>query len=141
MKIKIVNTSKYELPSYSTRYASGMELRDYIEEDIVLKPLSGALIETGFFLEIFIDYEAQITPGNGLVINKGVTVLNSAGAIDSDYREEVCISLVNLSEDNYVIRDGERICHTKHKQAEWVTVESLLDTSRETGGFGYIGKN
>lgn len=131
MKIKIVNTSKHELPSSSKDSAAGMDLRGNIDEDIVLKPLCRALIKKGLLLEIPVGYEAQIRPGNGLAINKGVTVLNSAGTIDSDYRGEVCNILVNLSEDNYVIRNDERICQiviAKHEQAEWVSVESMLDT-------------
>jgi dUTP pyrophosphatase len=143
MKIKIVNTSKHEWASYSTDSAEGTDLRADTDEDIVLKPLSRALRKKGLFLVIPVEYKAQIRPGSRLAFNKGITVQNSPGTIDSGYRGEVCIIMVNLSEDNYVIRDGERICRmgtAKHGHAEWVTVESLLDTSSGDRGFGHIGK-
>jgi len=143
MKIKIINKSKHELPGYSTEASAGMDVRANLDQDIVIKPMERIIIPTGLFLEIPIGYEAQIRPSSGLAIKKGVTILNSPGTIDADYRGEVCIILVNLSEENFVIKDGERICQmviTKHEKAEWECVESLLDTKRGSGGFGHTGK-
>ena len=110
MKIKIINRSKHTLPEYSTIDSAGMDLRANLDEDIILKPLGRALIPTGLFLEIPSGYEAQIRPRSGLAIKKGITVLNTPGTIDADYRGEICIILINLSEDNFVVSDGERIC-------------------------------
>ena len=143
MKIKIINRSKHPLPAYSTPLSAGMDIRADIDEEIVLKPMDRAMVKTGLFLEIPVGYEAQIRPRSGLAINKGVTILNSPGTIDADYRGEVCIILVNLSKDNFVIKDGERICQmviAKHEKAEWVTVDNLLETERGAGGFGHTGK-
>jgi dUTP pyrophosphatase len=143
MKIKIINRSKHPLPAYSTSLSAGMDIRADIDEEIVLKPMDRAMVKTGLFLEIPVGYEAQIRPRSGLAINKGVTILNSPGTIDADYRGEVCIILVNLSKDNFVIKDGERICQmviAKHEKAEWVTVDNLLETERGAGGFGHTGK-
>lgn len=143
MKINIVNRSKHSLPAYSTALSAGMDIRADIDKEIVLKPMERALVKTGLFLEIPEGYEAQIRPRSGLAINKGITILNSPGTIDSDYRGEVCIILVNLSQDEFVIKDGERICQmviAKHEKADWVPVDSLLETQRGTGGFGHTGK-
>jgi dUTP pyrophosphatase len=143
MKIKIVNKSKHELPAYSTEASAGMDLRANIDEDIVILPLERRLVKTGLFLEIPVGYEAQIRPRSGLAINKGITVLNSPGTIDADYRGEVCIILVNLSNENFVIKDGDRICQmiiAKHEKAEWINVETLVETNRGAGGFGHTGK-
>ncbi len=143
MKIKIVNKSKHQLPAYSTPLSAGMDIRADIEGEIVLKPMSRAMIKTGLFLEIPEGFEAQIRPRSGLALKAGVTVLNSPGTIDADYRGEVCIILVNLSQDDFVIRDGERICQmviAKHEKAEWIPVDSLLTTQRGVGGFGHTGK-
>ena len=143
MIINIVNKSKHNLPSYSTDASSGMDLRANISNDIVMKTGERALIPTGLYLEIPVGYEAQIRPRSGLAIKKGITVLNSPGTIDSDYRGEVCIILINLSDEDYVIKDGDRICQmviTKHEKAEWVSVEELKETSRGDGGFGHTGK-
>lgn len=143
MKINIVNRSKHSLPAYSTPLSSGMDIRADIDKEIVLKPMERALVKTGLFLEIPEGYEAQIRPRSGLAINKGITILNSPGTIDADYRGEVCIILVNLSKDEFVIKDGERICQmviAKHEKADWVPVDSLLETQRGTGGFGHTGK-
>jgi dUTP pyrophosphatase len=143
MGMKIVNNLKHGLPSYSTDLSVGMNLRANIEEDIVFKPLCRALIKTDLFLELPLNYEALIRLGSGLAINKGITVRNSPGTIDSDYRGEDCIILMNLSEDNSVIRDSERICQmviAKQDQAELVTIEDLLDISGGTGGFKHTGK-
>jgi len=143
MKIKIINKSKHELLAYSTIASAGMDIRANIDKDVVLKPSERALIPTGLYLEIPVGYEAQIRPRSGLAIKKGITVLNSPGTIDADYRGEVCIILVNLSTENFVIKDGERICQmiiSKHETAEWVIVESLFETERGKGGFGHTGK-
>ncbi len=143
MKINIVNKSKHPLPAYSTEASAGMDLRANIDEDIVMNPGERSLVKTGLFLEIPIGFEAQIRPRSGLAINKGITVLNSPGTIDSDYRGEVCIILINLSKENFVIKDGERICQmiiARHEKAEWVSVDSLLNSERGSGGFGHTGK-
>jgi len=143
MKIKIVNRSRHDLPAYSTVAAAGMDIRANLEADVILKPLQRAMVKTGLFLEIPVGFEAQIRPRSGLAINKGITVLNSPGTIDADYRGEVCIILVNLSDEDFVIKDGERICQmviAKHEKAEWVCVDNLIETERGTGGFGHTGK-
>lgn len=143
MKIRIINKSKHQLPSYSTVSSAGMDVRANIEDEIVLKPMERAIVKTGLFLEIPVGYEAQIRPRSGLAINKGITILNSPGTIDADYRGEVCIILVNLSKEDFVIKDGERICQmviAKHEKAEWVAVDNLIETDRGAGGFGHTGK-
>ena len=143
MKIKVINKSKHKLPEYSTMFSSGMDLRANLESDIVLKPMERKMVPTGPFLEIPAGYEAQIRPRSGLAVKSGVTVLNSPGTIDANYHGEVCIILVNLSNDNFVIKDGERICQmvfAKHEKAEWENVENLLETERGSGGFGHTGK-
>lgn len=144
MKIKIINKSRHSLPDYSTIASAGMDLRANIDEDIVLHPLERALVKTGLYLEIPVGYEAQIRPRSGLAINKGITVLNSPGTIDADYRGEVCIILINLSNDIFTVKDGERICQmviATHERAEWCQVESLMETERGAGGFGHTGKS
>lgn len=144
MKIRIVNKSKHELPAYSTESSAGMDIRANIEEEIVIKPLGRTLVKTGLFLEIPVGFEAQIRPRSGLAINKGITVLNSPGTIDSDYRGEVCIIMINLSNEDFIIKDGDRICQmiiAKHEKAEWIGVDSLIETSRGNGGFGHTGKD
>lgn len=144
MKIRIINKSRHKLPEYTTEYSAGMDIRANIDEDIVLEPMNRALVTTGLFLEIPAGYEAQIRPRSGLAINKGITVLNSPGTIDADYRGEVCIILINLSGEKFVVRDGERICQmiiSKHERAEWVTVDELMKTGRGAGGFGHTGKH
>jgi len=144
MNIKIVNKSKHSLPEYSTALSAGMDLRANIDEPIVIKSLERKLIPTGLFIELPEDYEAQIRPRSGLAIKKGITVLNSPGTIDADYRGEVCIILINLSAEDFVINDGERICQmviASHAQAEWVEVTELGETNRGAGGFGHTGKH
>ncbi|MFA5818386.1 MAG: dUTP diphosphatase [Bacteroidales bacterium] len=143
MKIRIINKSKHELPAYSTDFSAGMDIRANIDNEIVLKPQERVLVKTGLFLEMPAGYEAQMRPRSGLAINKGVTILNSPGTIDADYRGEVCIILINFSNENFVIKDGERICQmviAKHEKAEWIKVDSLLETERGAGGFGHTGK-
>ena len=143
MKIKIVNLSKHPLPKYATLLSAGMDLRANIDEPVVLKPLERKLIPTGLFIELPEGYEAQIRPRSGLAIKHGVTVLNSPGTIDADYRGEICIILINLSNEDFVINDGERICQmviASHEHAEWVEVETLNETERGNGGFGHTGR-
>jgi len=143
MKIKIINRSKHKLPEYSTEHAAGMDIRANLDEDIVLEPMKRALVKTGLFVEIPVGYEAQIRPRSGLAIKKGITVLNSPGTIDADYRGEVCIILINLSEESFVIKDGERICQmviARHENAEWTEVDELIQTERGEGGFGHTGR-
>jgi len=144
MKIKIVNKSKHELPSYSTAASAGMDLRANIDNDIVLTPMKRALIPTGLYVEIPVGYEAQIRPRSGLAVKSGIGIVNSPGTIDADYRGEVRIILINLSDQNFVIKDGDRICQmviTKHEKAEWINVDSLDMTERGEGGFGHTGKD
>lgn len=143
MKIRIVNKSGHDLPEYSTIASAGMDIRANLEEDVIIGPGKRALIPTGLFLEIPVGYEAQIRPRSGLAINKGISILNSPGTIDSDYRGEVCIIMINLSEEDFVIRDGDRICQmviSKHERAEWISVNVLGETERGSGGFGHTGK-
>lgn len=143
MKIRIINRSKHQLPAYSTEHAAGMDLRANLDNDIVLKPLQRALVKTGLFVEIPEGFEAQIRPRSGLAVNKGVTVLNSPGTIDADYRGEIGIILVNLSNEDFIVKDGERICQmviARHEKAEWIEVDILKETGRGAGGFGHTGK-
>ena len=143
MVIRIINKSKHPLPSYSTVHSAGMDIRANLDSDIVLKPLDRTLVKTGLFLEIPEGYEAQIRPRSGLAISKGITVLNSPGTIDADYRGEVCIILINLSREDFIIKDGERICQmiiARHEKAEWIQVDYLVETERGAGGFGHTGK-
>ncbi len=142
MKIKIVNHSKHALPEYATVHSAGLDLRANLDEKIILKPLERKLVPTGLFIELPVGYEAQIRPRSGLAIKKGITILNSPGTIDADYRGEICVILVNLSSEDFVIEDGERICQmviASHVQAEWVEVEELGTTDRGAGGFGHTG--
>lgn len=143
MKIKVINRSKHKLPEYITEQSAGMDLRANIENEIILKPLKRVLVKTGLFLELPVGYEAQIRPRSGLALNKGITVLNSPGTIDADYRGEVGIILVNLSDEDFVIMDGERICQmiiAKHERADFEIVDELVKTERGAGGFGHSGK-
>ena len=142
MKVKVVNKSKHSLPNYSTIASAGMDLRANIELPITLKPLERIIVKTGIFIELPIGYEAQVRPRSGLAFKKGITVLNSPGTVDADYRGEVGVILVNLSADDFVIEDGERIAQmviAKHEQADWVEVEKLKESERGSGGFGSTG--
>ena len=142
MKINIVNKSKHELPHYATSQSAGMDLRANLEEPILLKPLQRTLVKTGLFMELPIGYEAQVRPRSGLAFKKGITVLNSPGTIDADYRGEISVILVNLSDEEFVIEDGERVAQmviAKHEQADWEVVVELVETERGTGGFGSTG--
>ena len=144
MQIRIINRSNNELPSYSTSHSAGMDLRAFLSEDVILKPLERMLIPTGLYVEIPEGYEAQIRPRSGLALKKGITVLNSPGTIDADYRGEIGIILVNLSAEDFVVRNGERICQmviARHEKVEWEVSESLEETIRGKGGFGHTGKN
>jgi len=143
MKIRIINKSNHSLPSYATAASAGMDLRANLDSPIVLKSLERTLVPTGLFLELPVGHEAQIRPRSGLAFKNGLTVLNSPGTIDADYRGEVKVILVNLSNEEFTIQDGERIAQmiiSKHEQAEWMEVEELLETERGDGGFGSTGK-
>ncbi len=143
MKVKVINRSKHPLPEYKTKYSAGMDIRANIEEPIVLKPLERKLIPTGLFIELPEGYEAQIRPRSGLALNEGLGLLNSPGTIDADYRGEIGVIAVNLSNNVIQIEDGERICQMviqKVEQAEWIETEILKDTERGAGGFGHTGK-
>ena len=142
MVIKIINKSGHDLPNYETIASAGMDLRANISEPISMKPLERQIIKTGLFIELPIGYEAQVRPRSGLAAKKGVTVLNSPGTIDADYRGEIGVILVNLSNETFVIENGERIAQmiiSKHERAEWQLVEELSETSRGEGGFGSTG--
>jgi len=142
MKVNIVNKSKHELPHYATSQSAGMDLRANLEEPILLKPLQRTLVKTGLFMELPIGYEAQVRPRSGLAFKKGITVLNSPGTIDADYRGEISVILVNLSDEEFVIEDGERVAQmviAKHEQADWEVVVELVETERGAGGFGSTG--
>ncbi len=144
MQIRIINRSTNELPSYSTTHSAGMDLRAFLSEDIVLKPMERKLIPTGLFIEIPEGYEAQIRPRSGLALKKGITVMNTPGTIDADYRGEIGIILVNLSQEDFVISNGERICQmvvARHEKVSWEISDILEETNRGEGGFGHTGKN
>jgi dUTP pyrophosphatase len=142
MQIKIINKSSHELPNYETIASAGMDLRANITESISLKPLERALVKTGLFIELPIGYEAQVRPRSGLAFKKGITVLNSPGTVDADYRGEIGVILVNLSQEIFVIENGERIAQliiAKHERADWIEVQEISETSRGEGGFGSTG--
>ena len=142
MKVKIINRSKHALPSYATRASAGMDLRANLDSPMLIRPLERALVPTGLFMELPVGYEAQIRPRSGLAAKNGITVLNSPGTIDADYRGEVKVILVNLSKEDFTIHDGERIAQmviARHEQAEWVEVQELLESDRGKGGFGSTG--
>lgn len=142
MKIKIINNSRHALPSYETLASAGMDLRANISETITLQPMQRILVPTGLFLELPIGYEAQVRSRSGLALKKGISCLNSPGTIDADYRGEVGVILINLSNEAFVIEDGERIAQmiiAKHERAEWMEVSQLTETERGAGGFGSTG--
>ena len=142
MKIKIVNKSQHDSPEYATPQSAGLDLRANLAEEIVLKPLARTLVKTGLFIELPEGHEAQVRPRSGLAYKKGITILNSPGTIDADYRGEIGVILVNLSEEEFVIENGERVAQlviAKHEQAQWVEVENLDETDRGAGGFGSTG--
>lgn len=143
MKVQIINKSKHLLPAYATAQSAGVDLRANLSNPITLQPLERKLIPTGLFMALPAGYEAQVRPRSGLALKKGITVLNSPGTIDADYRGEVCVILINLSSEPFVVEDGERIAQmviARHEQAEWQEVEVLDDTERGAGGFGHTGK-
>lgn len=142
MKVRIINKSKHPLPQYATPLSAGVDLRANINEPIVLQPLQRVLIPTGLFMALPEGYEAQVRPRSGLALKKGITVLNTPGTIDADYRGEVGVILVNLSDTPFEITDGERIAQmviARHERAEWESVEVLDETERGAGGFGHTG--
>ncbi len=142
MKIKIINKSNHELPHYETIASAGMDLRANLSEPRILKPLERSIVGTGLFIELPVGIEAQVRPRSGLAAKKGITVLNAPGTIDADYRGEVGVILVNLSNEDFVINNGERIAQlviAKHERAEWIEVEELSETTRGSGGFGSTG--
>jgi dUTP pyrophosphatase len=142
MKVKIVNKSSNPSPSYSTLLSAGMDLRANNKENIVLKPLERKLVPTGLFIELPDGYEAQIRPRSGMALKHGISVLNTPGTIDADYRGEIGVIVVNLSSEEFTIESGERICQmviNKHESIEWLEVEVLEDTKRGAGGFGHTG--
>jgi dUTP pyrophosphatase len=142
MKIKIVNHSKHPLPKYETSHSAGVDLRANLDEAVLLKSLDRALIPTGLFIELPEGYEAQIRPRSGLAIKKGISLVNAPGTIDADYRGEIKIILINLSKEDFLVNDGERIAQmiiSRHEQAEWIEVEALNETQRGAGGFGHSG--
>jgi dUTP pyrophosphatase len=140
--VKVINKSGHDLPSYETIASAGMDLRAVLAEPVVLKPLERAIIKTGLFIELPVGYEAQVRPRSGLAAKNGITVLNSPGTIDADYRGEVGVILVNLSNEPFTVNHGERVAQlviAKHEQAAWEAVEVLSDTHRGAGGFGSTG--
>lgn len=143
MKVKIINKSHHPLPEYATPFSAGVDLRANIGKPIMLAPLERTLVPTGLYIELPQGYEAQIRPRSGLALKHGLAVLNSPGTIDADYRGEIRVILVNLSNENFVINDGERICQmviAEHAQVKWEEVDSINDTERGAGGFGHTGK-
>lgn len=142
MNIQIINKSKHSLPHYETLASAGMDLKANIDEAIVLMPLERAIIKTGLFIALPVGYEAQVRPRSGLAAKKGITVLNSPGTVDADYRGEIGVILVNLSNENFTVNDGERIAQlviAQHERAEWTLVKELDETERGAGGFGSTG--
>lgn len=142
LKVQIINRSKHPLPAYATPLSAGMDLRANLSESLTLAPMQRCLVPTGLYIALPPGFEAQVRPRSGLALKKGVTVLNSPGTIDADYRGEICIILINLSDEPFVIEDGERIAQmvvARHEQAAWEEVEVLDETRRGTGGFGHTG--
>lgn len=143
MNVRVINKSKHPLPAYATSLSAGMDLRANLDEPIVLKPLQRCLVPTGLYIALPEGYEAQVRPRSGLALKKGIGVLNAPGTIDADYRGEICVILVNLSSEDFVVEDGERIAQmvvARHEQVRWSEVEVLDDTERGAGGFGHTGK-
>ncbi len=144
MKIKVINRSRHELPQYETPQSAGLDLRANVDSPITLKPLERKLVPTGLFIELPEGYEAQIRPRSGLALKHGISLLNTPGTIDADYRGEIGVIMVNLSNEEFVVNDGDRIAQmvvSKFEQVEWETVETLADSQRGAGGFGHTGKH
>lgn len=142
MIVSVVNKSKHPLPTYATQASAGMDLRANLDAPVVLEPLQRCLIPTGLYIALPVGFEAQVRPRSGLALKKGITVLNSPGTIDADYRGEIAVILINLSHEAFTIEDGERIAQmviSKHEQAQWNQVELLDETARGAGGFGHTG--
>jgi dUTP pyrophosphatase len=142
MQIKIINKSAHKLPNYETEASAGMDLRANISEAVTLKPLERTIVKTGLFIELPLGYEAQVRPRSGLAAKKGITVLNSPGTIDADYRGEIGVILVNLSNEEFTVENGERVAQmviSKHEHISWEEVETLEETTRGAGGFGSTG--
>ncbi|MBX2828976.1 MAG: dUTP diphosphatase [Flavobacteriaceae bacterium] len=142
MTVKLINKSHHPIPHYETEASAGMDLRAHLTQPITLQPLERTIVKTGLFIELPVGYEAQVRPRSGLAAKKGITVLNAPGTIDADYRGEIGVILVNLSNDDFVIEDGERIAQlviAKHERAAWKLVEELSTTERGAGGFGSTG--
>ena len=142
MKVQIINRGHHPLPEYATTQSAGMDLRANIDESIVLHPMERRLVPTGLFMALPVGYEAQIRPRSGLALKHGITVLNTPGTIDADYRGEIMVLLINFSQNDFVINDGERIAQmviAKHENAEFIEVDTLDDTERGTGGYGHTG--
>lgn len=142
MKVQIINRGHHPLPQYATEQSAGLDLRANLDSPVELKPLERKLIPTGLYMALPKGYEAQVRPRSGLAIKKGITVLNSPGTIDADYRGEICVILINLSGQPFLINDGERIAQmviARHEQAEWEQVDVLDETERGAGGFGHSG--
>ena len=143
MTIKIINKSNNPLPRYESEQAAGMDIRCHLTEAVTLQPLERKLLPTGLYIELPVGYEAQIRPRSGLALKRGLTVLNTPGTIDADYRGEICVILVNLSNDPFTINDGDRVCQmviARHETAQWLPVETLSTTERGEGGFVHTGK-
>lgn len=141
-KIRVINKSHHPLPEYATAQSAGMDLRANLDAPIVLRPMQRCLVPTGLYIALPPGTEAQVRPRSGLAIKKGITVLNSPGTIDADYRGEVCVILINLSQEDFVIEDGERVAQiviARYEQSSWEDVETLDDTERGSGGFGHTG--
>lgn len=144
LQVKVINNSAHPLPEYATEKSAGLDLKASLSEPVVLKPLQRSLIPTGLYIQLPAAHEAQIRPRSGLALKHGITVLNSPGTIDADYRGEVKVLLINLSDVDFVINDGERIAQmvvARHEQVEWYVVSELEDSARGAGGFGSTGKN
>ena len=142
MKVKIINRSHHPLPEYATAQSAGVDLRANLDEPVVMKPMERRLIPTGLFISLPVGFEAQVRPRSGLAIKKGITVLNTPGTIDADYRGEIGVILINLSQEDFTVNDGERIAQmiiARHEQADWIQVETLDETERGAGGFGHSG--
>ena len=142
IEIKVINKGHQQLPAYATEQSAGMDLRANIDNPIVLRPLERCLVPTGLYIALPVGYEAQVRPRSGLALKKGITVLNSPGTVDSDYRGEIKVLLINLSQEDFVVEDGERIAQmviAKHEQGEFVVVDELYETERGEGGYGHTG--
>ena len=143
MNIKIINNSGHPLPQYETAHAAGMDMRAFIETEITIKPLQRVLVPTGLYIELPVGFEAQIRPRSGLAYKHGISIVNSPGTIDADYRGEIKVLLVNLSDTDFVVNNGDRIAQmviAKHETIAWNTVEELSETARGAGGYGHTGK-